>query len=315
VNKARLSRGGRYMLFIFVWMIVSQYGLVFAAPALLAKLNGTSYIFLLTESVMFAPPLLFLLSRNFLQRKSGRFIALLSIQPLSLQNAGYTVLMTVFLTPLMMILSGLSGLFFPNPAEQILTELHDAPLWVLLTTLAFTPAVWEELNFRGVIFGEMKNSDLKQAVALNGIFFGLMHMNLQQFPYACAMGIVLTLFVYWTGSILASMLAHFISNALSTLLSVWANTCVVLQEDALAQAGLTSLPSIAAIAFAAIVTLIFFGAFLLTYVKFKAHNQKRTDGGQRDGDCPDNHPGSHAPDFVLAAAMLAFTILWQLSLP
>lgn len=57
------------------------------------------------------------------------------------------------------------------------------------------------------------------AVVLSAFLFGCMHMNLNQFMYAFALGAYLALLVEATGSIFSSMLAHFTLNATSTVMS------------------------------------------------------------------------------------------------
>lgn len=49
--------------------------------------------------------------------------------------------------------------------------------------------------------------------------FGCMHMNLNQFIYAFALGVYLAFLVEATGSVFSSMLAHFTLNATSTVMS------------------------------------------------------------------------------------------------
>ena len=57
------------------------------------------------------------------------------------------------------------------------------------------------------------------AILLTGFLFGCMHMNLNQFIYAFALGIYLAFLVEATGSIFSSMIAHFTLNATSVVMS------------------------------------------------------------------------------------------------
>ena len=88
-------------------------------------------------------------------------------------------------------------------------------LVVALVVLALLPAVCEEMVFRGVIFNGFKNTvGVKKAVIFSALCFAIMHMSLQQTLYPFILGIILALIVYYTGSIKASILAHFINNAI-----------------------------------------------------------------------------------------------------
>ena len=53
---------------------------------------------------------------------------------------------------------------------------------------------------------------------MSGLYFGLMHLDGQQFLYAFAMGIVFCYMVYKTNSIFSSIISHFTINSSQTLL-------------------------------------------------------------------------------------------------
>lgn len=72
---------------------------------------------------------------------------------------------------------------------------------------------------RGVVFSNYRGVDIRIAAVVNGLFFGLFHLNFQQASYAFALGIVLTFIVYYTDSLPAAMLAHFTINLFSVALS------------------------------------------------------------------------------------------------
>ena len=73
--------------------------------------------------------------------------------------------------------------------------------------------------FRGVLFHTYRKSRMLSAILLSAFLFGCMHMNLNQFMYAFALGVYLAFLVEATGSILSSMLAHFTLNVTSVVLS------------------------------------------------------------------------------------------------
>ena len=59
---------------------------------------------------------------------------------------------------------------------------------------------------------------MKAALVLSGLLFGCMHMNFNQFCYAFVAGIALGILLEATGSIFATMTAHFVINGWSTAL-------------------------------------------------------------------------------------------------
>lgn len=81
--------------------------------------------------------------------------------------------------------------------------------------LALVPAFIEELIFRGVIFNGLRERfSTGWSVTISSVMFMLVHGNLQQFIYPLLFGSFLALIVARTGSLLSSMLVHFVNNFL-----------------------------------------------------------------------------------------------------
>jgi hypothetical protein len=72
---------------------------------------------------------------------------------------------------------------------------------------------------RGVILGNYKHVSIKKAALMNGLMFGILHLNINQFVYAFVLGVVMAYIVYYTGSIFPSMLLHFCINGISAFAS------------------------------------------------------------------------------------------------
>lgn len=91
------------------------------------------------------------------------------------------------------------------------------------------PAICEELVFRGVITNGLSEHGTTIAVVYSALLFALMHQNLQQFFYQLFLGGVMAYIVLKTGSILYTMILHFINNfvvLLTTYLSDGADSVV-----------------------------------------------------------------------------------------
>lgn len=82
-----------------------------------------------------------------------------------------------------------------------------------LFIVALLPAVMEELLFRGVILNSLRKLGKWSAILISATAFALMHGNLFQLPYTFGFGILLGYIAFETGSLLPTMLIHFISNA------------------------------------------------------------------------------------------------------
>ena len=98
-------------------------------------------------------------------------------------------------------------------------DLLSMPVVIILFLVGLFGPFCEEFTFRGVIYGGLRKSGyLFIAAAVSGIWFGLMHLNLNQFSYAMVLGIVLALLVEASGSIYASIIVHAVVNTWNILL-------------------------------------------------------------------------------------------------
>ena len=79
----------------------------------------------------------------------------------------------------------------------------------------------EELVFRGIIFGKIKiyYNNIVFALIIQGVCFGIYHLNLIQGLYATVLGIILGLIYIYTDSILIPILMHSVFNISSIIMS------------------------------------------------------------------------------------------------
>ncbi len=92
---------------------------------------------------------------------------------------------------------------------------------VTFVAVAIIPAIVEEFAFRGMVLGVLRRFGDGFAILVSALVFGLIHQNAAQIPFAFIVGIVLAFATIKTGSILTSVLIHFLNNALSLLISTF----------------------------------------------------------------------------------------------
>jgi sodium transport system permease protein len=174
---------------------------------------------LVTEWVLIGLPVLILLRLGSLDHR----------QALGLLRPGFPALLGA-------VLAGLSGWYLvgvlveslqqrvlPMPKEMIdemrrLLFATDRSVLVDLLALALSPAICEELLFRGVLLrASWPALKMPAAIALNGILFGLFHVSIYRFLPTCLLGMVLAFIVLRSGSIFAGMTFHFVNNASALL--------------------------------------------------------------------------------------------------
>jgi sodium transport system permease protein len=99
--------------------------------------------------------------------------------------------------------------------EQLLT-LGDPslPLWVVLLGVAVTPAICEELFFRGVVLSGLRRLGLWPALVVSALLFGFAHASIYRMLPTLALGLVLGWLAWRSGSILPSMIVHGMNNGL-----------------------------------------------------------------------------------------------------
>lgn len=79
-------------------------------------------------------------------------------------------------------------------------------------TFALLPAIFEELFFRGVIFGSVRNGGIIFSALFSSLFFALYHCSLVQFFYQFIYGVGLCLIKDISKSVIPAMVSHFINN-------------------------------------------------------------------------------------------------------
>lgn len=130
------------------------------------------------------------------------------------------VLFAFMVMPLMNLISCLSLLVFENHiVGTVQGMVSNTNFFLCFMAIAVIPAVLEEAVYRGVFFSEYSKYNVRKGIVLSALMFGLLHMNMNQFLYAFAMGIVFALVIEATGSIVSSMIIHLTINGWSLLLT------------------------------------------------------------------------------------------------
>ncbi len=109
-------------------------------------------------------------------------------------------------------------------AERITKLMLDVdtpvPMWVTFLSIAIIPALFEELSFRGVFLPLLAKmtGNVHVAIWITAALFSLIHVQFYGFLPRMLMGALLGYLVIWSGSLWASILAHFANNALAIVL-------------------------------------------------------------------------------------------------
>ena len=108
--------------------------------------------------------------------------------------------------------------------ESVIKAWTQVPPWLMVLTLAATPAIVEELCFRGFLFSSLRrNFTAWQTIAISSLVFGLFHvitgnaLLLERFIPTTLLGVLLGWIAYRSGSVLPGIVLHFVHNGLLNL--------------------------------------------------------------------------------------------------
>ncbi len=125
------------------------------------------------------------------------------------------ILLSLTLRPAAGFISQLSQLFFYDMTTSSITSGVTQNFPIMLITTALLPGIIEELIFRGVVYSGLRKANPIKGIFLSALFFGIAHMNFQQFCYAFFLGIVFGFIVEASDSIFSSMIMHITFNGSS----------------------------------------------------------------------------------------------------
>ncbi len=101
---------------------------------------------------------------------------------------------------------------------QVEETFYTGRMALEILALAIVIPTAEELLYRGIVYGRARKwLGVRPAMAVSAVIFGLVHMNLVQFVYASAFGLLLAYFAEQTGNILGAAAAHMAANFTSVL--------------------------------------------------------------------------------------------------
>lgn len=122
-------------------------------------------------------------------------------------------------------------------AKQMIAKMRQASPWLLLAVFALTPAVIEELCFRGYLFSSLENAlTPRRTIWVTAMLFGLFHvltgsaLLIERFIPSTLMGLIIGWVAYRSGSVLPGMVIHFVHNGLLNLVLYYAEKLAFLGE-------------------------------------------------------------------------------------
>ncbi len=141
--------------------------------------------------------------------------------------------------------------------ENLLIMNNGWELAITLIVVAITPAVGEELMFRGILQPIFQKAFQNKHIAVwvAAILFSAIHFQMQGFIPRMLLGAFLGYFYLWTNNLWVSIFAHFVFNG-SQVFGKYANTIAI--ENPEINLHEIALPSLISLAFLIILGRLFF---------------------------------------------------------
>jgi membrane protease YdiL (CAAX protease family) len=162
---------------------------------------------------------------------------------------------TLFTSDFILKVVQLAGGVMPD----LYNDLLRLPFPLAMLAGAVLPACFEELAFRGYLFGHLRPLGNRTAIILSGLLFGAMHLSVVRLIPLALLGMIFASAVQRTRSLLASVLMHFLNNGI-----VIALTYLKKDPSAVAAAGA---PTLTALAVSLVLALVL-GAIILTALRW-----------------------------------------------
>lgn len=118
-----------------------------------------------------------------------------------------------------LFIGALRDLGYAGAAISVPNMEHFWQYALCLVVIAVLPALFEEAIFRGVMLQGMRGMGTTATVLLSGALFSLFHQNPQQTPYQFVCGAMYALVALRAGSVLPTVILHFVNNAFILTLS------------------------------------------------------------------------------------------------
>ena len=101
-------------------------------------------------------------------------------------------------------------------AQHTAEQMQSAPLWFLILVIAVTPAICEELFFRGLLLKSYAAAPAA-ALCMSSALFSLLHYDVLRLFPTFYLGMFFGWVVMRTGNLTAGMILHFLNNTFSVV--------------------------------------------------------------------------------------------------
>lgn len=173
---------------------------------------------LITEFILVVVPVVL-----YVLYKSDKLKHVLRLNTLKFTDA-VLVIITFVSSYFVAVFISIIGNIFVSLFGQLITPPIPIPTntneyIILLLIIAGSAGICEEILFRGLMLRAYEGLGKWKSIVFTAVLFGIMHVNVQNTLGPIFLGVILGYVVYYTNSIFAGMLGHFVNNAMAVSLS------------------------------------------------------------------------------------------------
>ena len=207
------SQAGLLFLVTYMLLFVAQLVVTLVCEGdLMLHLTGVLNGVVMTSAVLIGTRVMGAPVRSVFGSKPRPHVAHLGLA------AALTLFAVLFSLPIMQGIGQLFSLLGYNPPSPYADYYSSVPKMLLaLLTMAFLPAIGEEILVRGSLFGGLRAKGTVFAGVFSALVFALMHGGPTQFFHQLLLGLLFAFLYHMTGSLLVSIVAHFVNNVIAIL--------------------------------------------------------------------------------------------------
>lgn len=215
----------RVNLYFLVILIIS----IFAPKIVNPTINGVTInplmALIIKNIIIFIIPIII-----YIKLTKSNLKRILMLDKPSYKDIFRAILIGVLAQPIVRFCYYLSSLFYSNQEILFLERTNNYPLWLVILMAALIPSIVEDLTVRGVVLSGYSYKSKGIAAFMTAIMYAMLNLNPSKFLYALVIGVILAYMVRATGSIIISIICHFIINTIQIILQR-INTMNLTTED------------------------------------------------------------------------------------
>ena len=306
IETTRVQGNGKLLLFTLVSYFFCSFAVKEAANLFgnrIPFLQSTMCNILVSQTGLILPTVCFLWRNKY---NPIKFLNIHFLHPLTM------ILLVVFAYasyPIISLCNYFSLQVSKNVVGGSLSSLFtEYPVWICVIVIAGIPCIVEEVIFRGALYQSYRSAGIIKAGIITAILFGFFHLNINQMSYAVVLGVLFIALNEITGSILSSMIVHFVINGTSVWLSSKTYSVAGNLTVDTANSMISSELMILVLGFMSLVSLVILGVILYVIVCL----EKRQEEVKKIWETKGEQSGRILSPYLIATLLVCVgMILWN----